>query len=140
MALPYLLAGRKPPRETLRRVIEEVGLSHRADALPPSMSGGEQQRVALARVLAQEPRIVFADEPTGALDSTSGALVLSRLEAIAREPGRCVLLVTHDPAVAARCDRVLYLADGRLVDEQRPQDAAQVADRLACLSTSRQEA
>lgn len=140
VALPFLLGGKKPPREALLRVIEEVGLSHRADARPPSMSGGEQQRVALARVLAQEPRIVFADEPTGALDSTSGALVLSRLEAIAREPGRTVLLVTHDPAVAARCDRVLFLADGRLVDEQRPRDASQVADRLARLSSPHQEA
>ncbi|MGO2038406.1 MAG: ABC transporter ATP-binding protein, partial [Brevibacterium sp.] len=139
VALPYLLAGHKPPRDELLEVIDHVGLAHRVNARPPSMSGGEQQRTALARVLSQQPQIVFADEPTGALDSRSGELVLSRLTDISRQPGRTVLLVTHDPAVAAHCDRVLFLADGRLVDELRPRSVSEVADTLARLSTESQE-
>ena len=134
VALPYLLAGRTPPREELLAVLEEVGLGHRARARPPAMSGGEQQRTALARVLAQQPRIVFADEPTGALDGRSGELVLDKLVEIARRPGRAVLLVTHDPAVAARCDRVLFLSSGRLIDELRPRSIGEVADVLARLT------
>ncbi|MGO2585507.1 MAG: ABC transporter ATP-binding protein [Brachybacterium tyrofermentans] len=139
VAPPYLLAGHKPPRDELLEVIDHVGLAHRVNARPPSMSGGEQQRTALARVLSQQPQIVFADEPTGALDSRSGELVLSRLTDISRQPGRTVLLVTHDPAVAAHCDRVLFLADGRLVDELRPRSVSEVADTLARLSTESQE-
>lgn len=139
VALPYLLEGRKPPREQLLRVMDEVGLGHRVDAQPPSMSGGEQQRTALARVLALAPDIVFADEPTGALDSRSGELVLTKLTEVAREPGRTVLIVTHDPAVAARCDRVVFLGDGHLVDEIRPNTVAQVADTLAQLTSKRRE-
>lgn len=139
VALPYLLEGRKPPREQLLAVMDEVGLGHRVDAQPPSMSGGEQQRTALARVLALAPDIVFADEPTGALDSRSGELVLTKLIELAREPGRTVLIVTHDPAVAARCDRVVFLGDGHVVDEIRPNTVAQVADALAHLTSKRRE-
>ncbi|MDO5735071.1 MAG: ABC transporter ATP-binding protein [Propionibacteriaceae bacterium] len=134
VALPYLLSGQKPPREKLVAVLEEVGLGHRMEARPPSMSGGEQQRAALARVLAQEPRIIFADEPTGSLDSTSGEVVLTRLADISHQDDRAVLMVTHDPAVAARCDRALFLRDGRLVEELRPRSVAQVADTLARLT------
>ena len=134
VALPYLLSGQKPPRAKLEAVLDEVGLAHRMEARPPSMSGGEQQRAALARVLAQEPRIIFADEPTGSLDSTSGEVVLTRLADISHQCGRAVLMVTHDPAVAARCDRVLFLRDGRLVEELRPGSVAQVADTLARLT------
>ncbi len=134
VALPYLLSGQKPPRAKLEGVLEEVGLGHRMEARPPSMSGGEQQRAALARVLAQEPRIIFADEPTGSLDSTSGEVVLTRLADIAHQGDRAVLMVTHDPAVAARCDRALFLRDGELVEELRPRSVAQVADTLARLS------
>ena len=133
VALPYLLSGKKPPRVELERVLGEVGLGHRMQARPPSMSGGEQQRAALARVLAQQPRIIFADEPTGALDSKSGELVLTRLTDIAHQGERAVLLVTHDPAVAARCDRALFLRDGELVQELLPRSAEQVADTLARL-------
>lgn len=140
VALPYLLAGRKAPRDELLQVMDDVGLAHRVHARPPSMSGGEQQRTALARVLSQQPRIVFADEPTGALDSRSGELVLSSLTEISRRPGRSVLLVTHDPSVAAHCDRVLFLADGHLVDELRPRSVSEVADALARLSVTSQEA
>lgn len=135
VALPSLLSGRRPPRKRLLDVLEEVGLGHRSAALPPSMSGGEQQRIALARVLAQDPRVVFADEPTGALDSRSGELVLDRLTDISRQPHRAVVLVTHDPAVAAHCDRVLVLSDGRLIDEIRPGAVPEVADMLARLTT-----
>ncbi len=135
VALPHLLAGRKPPHTTIVATMEHVGLAHRLDAQPPSMSGGEQQRTALARVLAQEPQIVFADEPTGALDSRSGELVLDSLVDMARQPGRAVLLVTHDPAVAARCDRVLFLTDGRLAGELHPRSVTEVADTLARLTT-----
>ena len=122
------------PSALLLAVLEEVGLGHRARARPPAMSGGEQQRTALARVLAQQPRIVFADEPTGALDGRSGELVLDKLVEIARRPGRAVLLVTHDPAVAAHCDRVLFLSSGRLIDELRPRSIGEVADVLARLT------
>ena len=98
------------------------------------MSGGEQQRVALARVLAQQPSIVFADEPTGALDTRSGELVLGELQRMAHESARCVLIVTHDPAVAARCDRVLFLRDGLLVRELVPRGVQEVAAVLAGLA------
>lgn len=138
VALPYLLAGRKPPREELLATMEQVGLAHRVDALPPSMSGGEQQRTALAKVLAQQPQVIFADEPTGALDRRSGELVLDRLVAMSHHPGRSVLLVTHDPAVAARCDRVLFLADGRLAGEMRPRSLTDVADALAKLTAAKE--
>lgn len=134
VALPFLLSGKEPTRVELERLLGEVGLGHRMEARPPSMSGGEQQRAALARVLAQQPRIIFADEPTGALDSKSGELVLTRLAGIAHQRDRAVLLVTHDPAVAARCDRALFLRDGGLVEELRPRSAEQVADTLARLS------
>lgn len=134
VALPYLLSGKKPPREQLIEVMNEVGLGHRIDAKVPSMSGGEQQRTALARVLAQQPQVVFADEPTGALDSRSGELVMARLAGIARQAGRSVVVVTHDPGVAARCDRVIFLFDGQLAGELRPQNASQVANILTELA------
>lgn len=102
------------------------------------MSGGEQQRTALARVLAQKPQIVFADEPTGALDTRSGELVLTELQRIAHQRRQCVLVVTHDPGVAARCDRVVFLSDGRLVRELRPTGADQVAAALAALSAGQE--
>jgi putative ABC transport system ATP-binding protein len=138
VALPYLLARRKPPRESLLETMDRVGLAHRVDARPPSMSGGEQQRTALARVIAQEPRIVFADEPTGALDSRSGRLVMDSLGEMSHDPGRAVLLVTHDPAVAARCDRVLFLTDGRMAGEMSPRSATDVSDALAELTAAKE--
>lgn len=115
VALPLRLDGKRPNRATILATLASVGIEKLADKRPGTLSGGEQQRVALARVLAQDPRVVFADEPTGALDSASGILVLDELARIAHSPGRCVLMVTHDPAVAARCDRVVFLRDGRLV-------------------------
>ena len=134
VALPYLLRGQQAPDALIRDTLAAVGLADRMDARPSSMSGGEQQRTALARVLAQQPRIVFADEPTGALDTRSGELVLGELGRLAHEPGRCVLVVTHDPGVAARCDRVLFMHDGNLVRELGRAGPDQVAGVLASLS------
>ena len=101
------------------------------------MSGGEQQRVALARVLAQQPRIVFADAPTGALDTRSGTVVLAELQRIAHRADQCVLVVTHDPAVAAQCDRIVFLKDGWLERELKPSGVDEVAAVLAELSRGR---
>lgn len=136
VALPYRLRRERPPVELIEGVLERVGLAERAGARPPSMSGGEQQRVALARVLAQQPRIVFADEPTGALDTRSGAVVLTELRRIAHQPSQCVLVVTHDPAVAAQCDRIIFMQDGLLERELRPTSIDEVAAVLAGLSTA----
>ena len=133
VALPYLLGKRKPPAGLVTDTLATVGLTERADARPPSMSGGEQQRVALARVLAQQPEVIFADEPTGALDTRTGELVLAELVRIAHTPGRCVLVVTHDPKVAAACDRILFLRDGLLVQELRQAPVEVVASTLAGL-------
>ncbi|WP_394276288.1 ABC transporter ATP-binding protein [Luteococcus sp.] len=133
VALPYTLGHRKPEAGLVERTLAAVGLSERAGARPPSMSGGEQQRVALARVLAQQPEVIFADEPTGALDTRTGQMVLGELRRIAHDPSRCVLVVTHDPAVAAACDRVLFMRDGLLVQELRGADADSVAATLAAL-------
>ncbi|MGA4670978.1 ABC transporter ATP-binding protein [Propionibacteriaceae bacterium Y1923] len=132
--LPYLLAGTKPPKDLVRETLEQVGLGERRDARPSSMSGGEQQRVALARVMAQQPKVLFADEPTGALDTRMGGIVLEALGRIAHSPGQCALIVTHDPNVAAECDRVLFLRDGRLVQELTRPDAAAVAAQLTALT------
>jgi putative ABC transport system ATP-binding protein len=134
VALPYRLRRQRPPAELIEQTLARVGLADRFTARPPSMSGGEQQRVALARVLAQQPRIVFADEPTGALDTRSGTVILQELQQIGHSPEQCVLLVTHDPSVAARCDRVLFMQDGLLVRELRSPRVDDVAALLAELS------
>ncbi|MCW3156516.1 ABC transporter ATP-binding protein [Micropruina sonneratiae] len=138
VALPHLLAGNRPPAELIAQTLETVGLADRADARPPSLSGGEQQRVALARVLAQQPAVLFADEPTGALDTRTGELVLAELARIAHSPGRCALVVTHDPKVAAACDRILFLRDGSLVQELRGASVEVVASTLAGLGAPRE--
>lgn len=140
VALPYRLRREKPPVDLIRGTLATVGLTERADARPPSMSGGEQQRVALARVLAQQPRIVFADEPTGALDTRSGEIVLDELSEMAHRPQQCVLVVTHDPEVAARCDRVLFMRDGLLVSELRKPSAEQVSAELSAHTSRAQSA
>ena len=134
VALPYRLRRQRPPVALIEQTLASVGLTDRAKARPPSMSGGEQQRVALARVLAQQPQIVFADEPTGALDTRSGTLVLAELKRIAHNPGQCVLVVTHDPSVAAQCDRVLFMQDGLLERELRPSGPDEVAAVLVALT------
>lgn len=133
VALPFRLRGDRIDRDRIEAALTAVGVAGRGSSFPPSMSGGEQQRVAIARVLAQGPRIVFADEPTGALDSRSGRLVLSELRRIGTTPGQCVLIVTHDPAVAASCDRVVFMRDGTLVEQLASPSTEAVAALLASL-------
>jgi ABC-type lipoprotein export system ATPase subunit len=117
--LPLIGAGvpRTERRERARAQLDEVGLSHRADAMIPHLSGGERQRVALARALANDPRLLLADEPTGSLDTSATQRVLALVESSRERRGMTMLIVTYDSAVAARADRVLHMRDGRLVPE-----------------------
>jgi len=117
--LPLAIAGRKPDAAWHDAVIDTVNLRDRLHHKPNELSGGQQQRVAVARALVSRPRIVFADEPTGNLDSQSGAEVLELLRRSVDDHGQTVVMVTHDPVAAAYTDRVVFLADGRVVDEQR---------------------
>jgi len=108
---------RSERRERARALLDEVGLSHRADALIPHLSGGERQRVALARALANDPSLLLADEPTGSLDTAATERVLSLLDSSRERRGMTMLIVTYDSVVAARADRTLHMRDGRLVPE-----------------------
>ncbi|WP_354642084.1 ABC transporter ATP-binding protein [Kitasatospora camelliae] len=130
ITLPMDIAGRKPDQAWLDRVVETVGLSGRLSHRPSQLSGGQQQRVACARALASRPEIIFADEPTGNLDSRSGAEILAFLRNSVRELGQTVVMVTHDPVAASYADRVVFLADGRIVDELRDPTADAVLDRM----------
>ncbi|MGW2822304.1 ABC transporter ATP-binding protein [Streptomyces sp. NPDC001443] len=130
ITLPMDIAGRKPDKEWLDSVIRMVGLSDRLGHRPSQLSGGQQQRVAVARALASRPDIVFGDEPTGNLDSRSGAEVLGFLRNSVREMGQTVVMVTHDPVAAAYADRVVFLADGRIVDEVYEPTADSVLDLM----------
>ncbi|MBB5937639.1 ABC transporter ATP-binding protein [Streptomyces zagrosensis] len=130
ITLPMDIAGREPDKQWLERVIEMVGLSGRLSHRPTELSGGQQQRVAVARALASQPEIIFGDEPTGNLDSRSGAEVLGFLRDSVRELGQTVVMVTHDPGAAAYANRVLFLADGRVVDEIHRPTADSVLDRM----------
>ena len=130
ITLPMDIAGRKPDRAWLDRVVATVGLADRLAHRPSQLSGGQQQRVACARALAGRPSIIFADEPTGNLDSRSGAEILSFLQSSVRELGQTVVMVTHDPAAASYADRVVFLADGRIVDEMHGPTADSVLDRM----------
>jgi putative ABC transport system ATP-binding protein len=118
IVLPLAIAGRKPAAGWVDAVIERVGLGDRRDHRPAELSGGQQQRVAVARALVSEPTVLFADEPTGNLDSRSGAQVLELLREASREYGQTVVMVTHDPRAAATADRAVYLADGRVMDDR----------------------
>ena len=117
--LPLSIAGRKPEASWYDMVIGTVGLGDRLKHRPKELSGGQQQRVAVARALASRPSIVFADEPTGNLDSKSGADLLNLLRRSVDEFGQTIVMVTHDPVAAAVTDRVVFLADGKVVDELR---------------------
>ncbi|SDS46799.1 putative ABC transport system ATP-binding protein [Nocardioides scoriae] len=119
IALPLALAGRKPDPAWWDLVVGAVGLGDRLDHRPQQLSGGQQQRVAVARALMSRPTVVFADEPTGNLDSRSGAEVLGLLRRAVDEFGQSIVMVTHDPVAAAYTDRVVFLADGRLAGELR---------------------
>jgi putative ABC transport system ATP-binding protein len=132
--LPLDLAGKKADQEWFDNVIDAVGLRPRLSHRPSEMSGGQQQRVACARALVSRPSIVFADEPTGNLDSTSSAEVLGFLRRSVDEFGQTVVMVTHDPVAASYSDRVIFLADGKVVDELRDPDRDAILERMGALS------
>ncbi|KNY05379.1 ABC transporter ATP-binding protein [Microbacterium sp. GCS4] len=133
VALPARLAKRKVDPAQIRRTIAEVGLEGRENRMPSQLSGGQQQRVAIARVMASQPAIVFADEPTGALDTATGAAVLALLQRAVRQHGQCVVMATHDPTVAAQCDRVVFLRDGAVVSQMTAPTSEDVAEMLVAL-------
>ncbi len=128
--LPLDIAGRRPDRAWFDEVVQAVGLADRLGHRPGELSGGQQQRVACARALVARPDVVFADEPTGNLDSRSGAEVLGFLQRSVREFGQTVVMVTHDPNAASYADRVVFLADGLLVDEMHSPTGERVLDRM----------
>jgi putative ABC transport system ATP-binding protein len=130
ITLPSALAGRKPNREWLDGVIETVGLRDRLSHRPSELSGGQQQRVAVARALATRPQIVFADEPTGNLDSRAGAEILEFMSQAVRDLAQTIVMVTHDPAAAAYADRVVFLGDGAIVGELVDPTAESVINRM----------
>ncbi|MBG0562146.1 ABC transporter ATP-binding protein [Actinoplanes aureus] len=137
ITLPLDLAGRRPDPALYDRLVTTLGLTGRLTHLPSELSGGQQQRVALARALVARPEVIFADEPTGNLDSRSGAEVLSLLRDSARDLGQTIVMVTHDPGAAAYAHRVVLLADGRLAGEIHSPDIAAVTDALQSLAAAR---
>ncbi|MFC8872090.1 ABC transporter ATP-binding protein [Streptomyces sp. NPDC057148] len=155
VALPMRLAGRRPPRGAVRQALAQVGLEKKAGSRPSQLSGGQQQRVAIARALVARPAVLFADEPTGALDLSTGRELLDTLRALTGPGGgtpngpgipggpgtahpvtTTIVMVTHDPNVAAYADRVLFLADGGLVGELLQPTAEDVAARMTHLGVS----
>jgi putative ABC transport system ATP-binding protein len=130
ITLPTSLAGRKPDRAWLDLVVETVGLGNRLKHRPSELSGGQQQRVAVARALASQPEIIFGDEPTGNLDSRTGAEILDFMRCAVRDLGQTIVMVTHDPVAASYAERVIFLADGRIVDEMSSPTPDRVLDRL----------
>ncbi|MBK9180378.1 MAG: ABC transporter ATP-binding protein [Acidimicrobiales bacterium] len=130
ITLPMALAGRKGDAAWIDNVIDTVGLRDRLDHRPSELSGGQQQRVAVARALASQPQIIFADEPSGNLDSRSGAEMLDFMRRAVRELGQTIVMVTHDPVAASYSHRVVFLADGRIVDEMPDPTAERVLDRM----------
>ncbi len=132
--LPLRLAGRRADRQRCVAILQRVGLADRLDHRPAELSGGQQQRVAIARALATEPAVIFADEPTGALDSASARDVLALLQEAVRGFGRTVVMVTHDPIAASYADSVLFLADGQIVGQLAQPTAEAVAARMTRLS------
>ena len=130
ITLPMDLAGRKPDRAWLDQVVDTIGLRNRLEHRPSELSGGQQQRVAVGRAMAGRPQIIFADEPTGNLDSRSGAEILDFMRRAVRDLGQTIVMVTHDPSAASYADRVVFLADGRIVDEIEGPTAESVLDRM----------
>ena len=128
--LPLLLAGRKAEQDWLAKIIETMGIGDRLKHRPDEMSGGQQQRVAVARALASRPEIIFADEPTGNLDSHAGAEVLGFMRRAVDEMGQTIVMVSHDPTAASYADRIVFLADGRIVDEMLEPTAGRVLERM----------
>lgn len=134
--LPMRLAGKRPDRRKAAQVLAQVGLGDKGARRPAELSGGQQQRVALARALVTRPDVVFADEPTGALDTTTAGEVLALLRSAVDTLGATVVMVTHDPVAAAYADRVLFLADGSIADSLTGANPAQIAARMTTLTTS----
>ena len=130
ITLPLDIAGRRPNPEWLRSIVHTQGLADRLSHRPSELSGGQQQRVACARALVSQPEIIFGDEPTGNLDSRSSGEVLGILRESVNRLGQTVVIVTHDPRAASYADRVVFLADGRIVDEMRRPTAELVLDRM----------
>ena len=130
ITLPGALAGREPDQQWLDHVVGTVGLGDRLTHRPSELSGGQQQRVAVGRALLSKPSIIFADEPTGNLDSRSGAEILDFMRRAVRELGQTIVMVTHDPIAASYADRVVFLADGRIVDELQSPTAECVLERM----------
>jgi putative ABC transport system ATP-binding protein len=133
ITLPAMLGGRDTDKGWLDRVVTTVGLGDRIRHRPSELSGGQQQRVAVARALAQRPEIVFADEPTGNLDSRASTEILGFMQAAVRDTGQTIVMVTHEPSAAAYADRVLFLADGRIVDQMDGPTEESVLDKLKSL-------
>jgi putative ABC transport system ATP-binding protein len=130
ITLPSSLAGTKPDGDWLDQVIKTTGLGDRLTHRPSELSGGQQQRVAVARALASQPKIIFADEPTGNLDSRAGAEILDFMRRAVSEMAQTIVMVTHDPNAASYADAVLFLNDGRIVDRLEDPTAERVLDRL----------
>jgi putative ABC transport system ATP-binding protein len=133
ITLPMRLAHRRPDRAWVDHVVDTVGLESRLSHRPSELSGGQQQRVAVARALASRPQIVFADEPTGNLDSRAGAEILAFMRTAVREFGQTIVMVTHDPVAASYADRAVFLADGRIVGDLPDPTADSVFDRMRTL-------
>jgi putative ABC transport system ATP-binding protein len=133
ITLPLQLAGKRVDRATLDQVVRAVGLSDRINRLPSELSGGQQQRVAIARAVISRPDAVFADEPTGALDTRTARQVLDLLRSIVTDMGQTVLMVTHDPIAASYADSVVFLADGQLAGEMRRPTPERIAARMTHL-------
>ncbi len=131
--LPLSIAGEKPDHDWFTEVIETVGLTDRLHHRPSELSGGQQQRVAAARALVSRPEIIYADEPSGNLDSRSGAELLSFMGRAVRELGQTIVMVTHDPVAAGYADRVVFLADGKVVDQMDDPTPDTVIDRMRVL-------
>jgi putative ABC transport system ATP-binding protein len=130
VAVPLELAGMPDAFARAERELDAVGLGHRLDHYPAQLSGGEQQRVAIARALAPEPKLLCADEPTGNLDGATGAAIIDLMFALHRERGTTMVLITHDPALASRCDRVYAMADGRLSEQKRGPHLHEIGETL----------
>jgi putative ABC transport system ATP-binding protein len=131
IALPMTLAGARPDAGWVESVVDAVGLGDRLGHRPSELSGGQQQRVAVARALAGRPEIIFADEPTGNLDSRTGAEILAFLRTAVSELGQTIVMVTHDPVAAAYADTAIFLADGRVCDRIEDPTARTVLDRMS---------
>ena len=130
ITLPLQLAGRRGDQTWISQVIDVTGIADRLEHRPSELSGGQQQRVAVARALASRPEIIFADEPTGNLDSRAGAEVLTFMRRAVNEMGQTIVMVTHDPIAAAYADRIVFLGDGQVVDEMHEPTAERVLERM----------